>query len=335
MSYRCTADHTAAIAALEALLQQQGGGGATHVNRYAFNAAIRVCADAGAADEALRLLCQLRQLAAERRAQAQGQGQAGGEAGAAAASSSGSSRNAAPGNSTAGSDGSSSGSGGEDADDELRTDCRSYSAALAAVVAGGRWNRAPQLHRWMAEDGVRPDAPLCTQLLACYAAVGQAGAAQQLLDSMAAGGVPLLCTASSVSRPETHLRNALRGSCPIVGINLPYCTAVPHICCMAACLAAACPHPCCSAMPPLALQVPLPARPTGPTGTLCCWPMPRPGMPAAQPLPIAACAPPASAPTPTLLWRCCGQRSMRSRGWRGCALCALRWCAAACSSTAS
>ena len=73
---------------------------------------------------------------------------------------------------------------------------------------GGGVLRAAQLQRWMAEDGVAPDAPLCTQLLSCYAAGGQAGAAQQLVDAMAAGGSRPLCTASCCL-PEARLRTAL------------------------------------------------------------------------------------------------------------------------------
>ena len=200
LCYRSTADHAAAEAALQDL-QARG----VAVDRYAFNAAIRVAADAGAADAALRLLGRLRELAAAERQrqqqrqqqqrwheqweQVQQQRQQPVEPGVVP---SGSTTTSAGGNCTSNSSGSTSSSstGGPDApaSSELRTDCRSYSAALAAVAAAGKYNRAAQLHRWMREDGVRPDAPLCTQLLACYAAGGQPQAVQQLFDEMAAGG---------------------------------------------------------------------------------------------------------------------------------------------------
>ena len=139
-------------------------------DRYAFNAAIRVCADAGADDEALRLLGTLREAAAAERAAAAGHAvQQQGHRPAAR---------------HGGSGGRSSVSSAAGA---MQPDCRSYSAALAAIEAAGRPHRAVQLQRWMEEDGVTPDAMLCTQFLACYAAAGQAAAAQHLFDSMAAG----------------------------------------------------------------------------------------------------------------------------------------------------
>jgi hypothetical protein len=184
LCYRSTADHRGAQAALQALLDHR-----FPLNRYAFNAAIRVCADAAAADDALALLTRLRELAARERQglplwdqagesddpqQPRQSSGGGGDAAAAAAANS----------SDCG--GGVRASGGSS---ELHTDCRSYSAALAAVAAQGQWNRATQLHRWMVEDGVQADAHLCTQLLSCYSAAGQAAAAQRLFDSMLLGGL--------------------------------------------------------------------------------------------------------------------------------------------------
>lgn len=165
LCYRSTADHRAAVAAL-ADLRQRG----VKADRYAFNAAIRVCADAGADEEALRLLGTLREAAAAERAAAARAAQQQGHHPALHQGGGGGAR----------------GSGGSTAG-AMQPDCRSYSAALAALEAAGRPHRAVQLQRWMEDDEVVPDAMLCTQFLACYAAAGQAPAAQHLFDLMAAG----------------------------------------------------------------------------------------------------------------------------------------------------
>lgn len=169
LSYRSTADYRGAISALEDLVAR-----GVAVDRYAWNAAIRVCADAGAAEPALRLLGRLRTAAEQ-------QQQQGKEKGVAQELQHAEQRQPGSTSRCTGSGGGSSGRG------ELHTDVRSYSAALAATAAAGMWNRGAQLHRMMREDGIMPDLPLATQLLSCYAAVGQAGAAQQLFDAMAAG----------------------------------------------------------------------------------------------------------------------------------------------------
>ncbi|KAL4447764.1 hypothetical protein ABPG75_004983 [Micractinium tetrahymenae] len=176
LAYRSTADHQAALQALEDL-QRRG----VALTRHAYNAAVRVCADAGAADDALRLLAALRCAAAGQAQEAEQpaqQGQPGGgqQQGQQAQQ---------PGQRTQRRQGQQA----QPPSGELHTDCRSYSAALAAVAAAGKWNRAPQLHRWMEEDGVVPDAPLATQLLAAYAAGGQAGAAQGVFDGLPSAGV--------------------------------------------------------------------------------------------------------------------------------------------------
>lgn len=172
LCYRSTADQRGASAALAELLRR-----GAPLNRYAFNAAMRVAADAGDADEALRLLGQLRELgtrdahavvAGERRQQREQRPreEARGEGGSA--------QPCAGGSAAAG--------GG------LWPDVRSYSAVLAALAAAGKQAHAARVHGWMEEDGVRPDPPLCTQLLACFAAAGQAQRAQRLFDAMLAGG---------------------------------------------------------------------------------------------------------------------------------------------------
>lgn len=171
LAYRSTADHQAALKALEDLRSRR-----VALTRHAYNAAVRVCADAGAVDDALRLLAALRSAATaeqqgpqrDHRALPAGAAQQGRQAG-------GRRRLPQP-------------QQEERPLGELRTDCRSYSAALAAVAAACTWNRVPQLHRWMQEDGVVPDAPLATQLLSAYAAGGQASAAQGVFDSLAPGG---------------------------------------------------------------------------------------------------------------------------------------------------
>lgn len=174
LSYRSTADHQAALQALTDL-QRRG----VALTRHAYNAAMRVCADAGAVDEALRLLEMLRSAAADERRRLQPGGLEGREPGG----------GQQPGR-QAGEQhlGQQQVHGQQQRSGALHTDCRSYSAALAAVAAAGKWNRAAQLHRWMEEDGVAPDAPLATQLLSAYAAGGQAGAAQGVFDGLAAGG---------------------------------------------------------------------------------------------------------------------------------------------------
>lgn len=247
LCYRSTADHRAAVAAL-ADLRQRG----VAADRYAFNAAIRVCADAGADDEALRLLGALREAAAAERAaasglgvQPRGQPQAAtrhGSSGEGAVSSASSSRGV------------------------MQPDCRSYSAALAAIEAAGRQHRAVQLQRWMEEDGVVPDATLCTQFLACYAAAGQAAAAQHLFDLMAAGArglglghagrVPVFPPHMLVSHMPGWFRRS-HAALPWLGT---------------------CDSPLCPSPLPTRLVQPARRRPTAHTGMRCCWLMPRPGM---------------------------------------------------------
>jgi pentatricopeptide repeat protein len=195
LAYRSTRDHQGALNALAALRER-----GAPVNRYAFNAALRVCADAAAVDDALSLLGELRALGAAQQAKQDGQQQqqqqgrmqhgkppskqarqqvaACGEA--AYGSSSLPPHSSRP-------DAASNAACDPDEADDLRTDCRSYSAALAAVTAAGRHALATRLHAWLREDGLVPDAPLCTQLLACYAQAGRAREAQRLFDEMLAG----------------------------------------------------------------------------------------------------------------------------------------------------
>ncbi len=209
-------------------------------DRYAFNAAIRVCADAGADDEALRLLGTLREAAAAERAAAAGlavqqQGHR-------------------PAVRHAGSGGRSSASCTVGA---MQPDCRSYSAALAAIEAAGRPHRAVQLQRWMEEDGVTPDAMLCTQFLACYAAAGQAAAAQHLFDAMAAGE-------GSWDGGAVCFR---RSTATEQAFACLQCVATPPLFVLAD-----------QRCPLFHARPPQPARrcPTARTGTRCCWRMPRP-----------------------------------------------------------
>ena len=254
LCYRSTADHAAAVAALEDL-QQRG----VAADRYAYNAAIRVCADAAADDEALRLLGALRSAAAAEREAAAGQPE---QAGRRRGASGGAWR--------------SQGSGWG----ALQPDCRSYSAALAAVAAAGRPRRALRLQQWMEEDGVEPDERLCTQFLSCYAAAGQAGAAQQLFDSLAAGAGRAGGVGAVAAR--LALCRAGRGGMHAALLGQPVAWVRAHLHVPAAMLRPPprlAPHPRPS---PLLLQ-PARRRPTAPTGMRCCWRMRRLGMRRAAP----------------------------------------------------
>lgn len=153
-TYRRTRDVQAALGVLAELQRRQP------VNEYAFNVVLRLCADVGAADEALAVVQQLRGLA-RGAAAAEGQGQQRGwEEG---------------------------GHGAGAAQAAPRPDCRTYSAALAAVARAERWECVAQLRQWMVEERVQPDATLYAQLLACHAAVGKHRAAEEVFAEMSAG----------------------------------------------------------------------------------------------------------------------------------------------------
>jgi pentatricopeptide repeat protein len=183
-AFRAAGDLAGARAALDEL-QARGA----RVNVYAFNILLRICADAGDADAAAEVLAELRAhggLAAA--GDADGDAEEGAE-GAADGARPPRLETAAPGAALGAAPALAPRPPRPPGRGRANADARSYSAALAAVAAAGKWPRAAALHKSMREDGVRADAKLGAQLLGCLARAARPEAAEAVMDALA-DGVP-------------------------------------------------------------------------------------------------------------------------------------------------
>ena len=121
----------------------------TPLNQYAYNIVIRIAADRGDAETALKLLTELVENAK----------------GFASASNRRTGKIAGA----------------------IQPDARSFSAALSALETSKKWPRVVMVHKMMTESAVTLDATLGMQLITCYARCGRPHGVESVIDAMKDG----------------------------------------------------------------------------------------------------------------------------------------------------